>query len=263
MSGEKILIIGAGRMATAIIVGLKKADFKNVIVSNNGNTTRLEAIENRFKVKTTLNWQDYVADQDLIILAMPPEAHDQVLKDLSAVMTNQLIVTVAAGIDVTYMQERLPEGAAVAWVMPNTAAAKGESITLFASGKHVTDEQEYYLEKILFGIGQFKKLNEDQVHALTPITGSAPAFIYRLADNLVQGALNAGVSEVVAKQLVAQMIKGSAEMLTSDLKCAKDLIDEVASPGGVTAAALSVFDQYQFDEMVESALKACYKRAEQ
>ncbi|SEN85602.1 pyrroline-5-carboxylate reductase [Amphibacillus marinus] len=263
MSNEKILIVGAGRMAQAIIKGLKKADFTNVMVANKGNQERLEEVESRFNVDSTTQWQEHVSDQDIVILAMPPEAHEQVLSELAPVMTNQLIITVAAGIDVSYLEKRLPEGTAVAWVMPNTAAAKGESITLFTPGKNVSDEQEYFIEKILFSIGKFKKLNEQQLHALTPITGSAPAFIYRMALTLINKAKETGVSEVVAKQLVAQMIRGSAEMLNSELKCTADLIDEVASPGGVTAAALSVFDQYQFDQMMNDVLTACYERAKQ
>ncbi|WP_017473518.1 pyrroline-5-carboxylate reductase [Amphibacillus jilinensis] len=261
MSDEKILIVGAGRMAQAIIKGLKKADFVNILVANNGNHERLSEVERRFCVDATTQWQEHVSDQDIVILAMPPEAHEDVLANLAQVMTDQLVITVAAGVDISYMEERLPDQAAVAWVMPNTAASKGESMTLFAPGTHVTDEQEYFVEKILFSIGKFKKLTEQQVHALTPITGSSPAFVYRMADVLIRKAEDTGVSEVVAKQLVAQMVRGAAEMLTSDLKCPKDLIDDVASPGGVTAAALEVFDKYQFDQMMEEVLVACYDRA--
>lgn len=262
MADEKILIVGAGRMAQAIIKGLKQADFTNVLVGNNGNVERLAAVEARFGVNTTEQWQNHVSDQTIIILAMPPEAHDKVLQELSEVVDGQLILTVAAGVDVSYLEARLPEGTPVSWMMPNTAAAKGQSMTLFALGEHVNDQHEYYIEKILFSIGQFKKLTETQMHALTPITGSGPAFIYRMADNLIKEAQKSGISEVTAKQLIAQMVKGSAEMLTSDLKCPQDLMDEVASPGGVTERGLQVFEKYHFDEMMREVIEVCLDRAD-
>lgn len=257
MSSEKILIIGAGRMAQAIINGLKHADFNQILVGNNGNHQRLEEVESRFSVRTTNQWSNHVSDQDIIILAVPPEAHEAVLSELSEAIDNQLVLTVAAGIDVSYLESHLPEGTPVSWLMPNTAAAKGESMTLFTLGQHVTDEHEYYIEKILFSIGQFKKLTEKQVHQITPITGSGPAFIYRFADVLIKEVQKAGVTEVVAKQLIAQMIKGASEMLTSDLKCPQDLMDEVATPGGVTEQGLKVLDQYQFDQMIQEAIHKC------
>ena len=257
MSKEKILMIGAGRMAQAIIDGLKHADFSEILVGNNGNSERLEEVEARFGVRTTNQWQNHVSDQDIIILAVPPEAHEEVLASLSDVIDGQLVLTVAAGIDVTYLEAHLPEGTPVSWLMPNTAASKAESMTLFTLGRHVTDEHEYYIEKILFSIGQFKKLTEQQVHQITPITGSGPAFVYRFADVLIKEVQKAGVTEVVAKQLVAQMVKGASEMLTSDLKCPQDLMDEVATPGGVTEKGLQVLDEHNFDQMIQEAIRKC------
>ncbi|GEN57478.1 pyrroline-5-carboxylate reductase [Halolactibacillus alkaliphilus] len=261
MATEKILMIGAGRMAQAIINGLMQADFNHILVGNNGNAQRLEEVESRFGVRTTNQWQNHVSDQDIIILAVPPEAHEEVLTALGEVIDGQLVLTVAAGIDVTYLESRLPEGTPVSWLMPNTAAAKGESMTLFTLGKYVTDEHEYYIEKILFSIGQFKKLTEEQVHRITPITGSGPAFVYRLADVLIKEVQKAGVTEVVAKQLIAQMVKGSSVMLTSDLKCPQDLMDEVATPGGVTEKGLQVFDDHHFDDMIKEAIRKCVDHA--
>lgn len=261
MGKESILIVGAGRMAQAILKGIISAGFKDILVANSGNQKRLEEVESNYKVKTTRQWQKHVVDYDVVILAMPPEAHEQVLGQLSKVVTNQLVLTVAAGIDTTFLARHLPPGTAVGWFMPNTAAAKSESMTLFSLGECVTDEQEYLIEKILFSIGQFKKLSDQHVHQLTPITGSGPAFIYRMANSLVKETVKSGISESVAKKLVAQMIKGSAEMLLSGQSTPQDLIDEVASPGGVTEAGLKIFDQYHFDDMIEEVIEACHERA--
>lgn len=262
MKKSKILFIGAGRMAQALISGMQGQADLEIIVSNNTNKQRLMQVQQTYQIEITERWEDYVSSATLIVLAMPPEAHRGVLEELSKRVTNQFVITIAAGLDVDYLQSKLPEDTPVGWVMPNTAASKGESISLYTIGKTVTIEQEHLLQRILDSVGTFEKVTQDQVHQLTPITGSAPAFIYRMAQQLIDGAKDTGITEQQAQKLVAQMIKGAASML-SGKEAPKDLIDQVASPGGVTAAGLSVFDDNQFDEMMVDVLKACYERAKQ
>lgn len=261
MSKSKIVFIGAGRMAQALIAGMYQLNDLEITVSNNGNRKRLEKVSQTYHVKITDRWEDEVEDASMIVLAMPPEVHDPVLRKLQSLVGQQCIVTVAAGIDVDYLQSKLPSQTPVAWVMPNTAASKGESISLYAIGSAVNTDHEQLLQTMLESVGEYEKVTQQQIHQLTPITGSAPAFIYRMAQQLIAGAKDTGITEMQAQKMVAQMIKGSAAMLQTD-ETPISLIDQVASPGGVTAAGLEVFDQYQFDQMMIDVLQACYDRAE-
>lgn len=256
---KHVLFIGAGRMAQALIKGLDKNEF-DILVGNSGNEGRLREVKEAFDVETTNDWLQEIRKVDIIILAMPPESHDDILAKLSATIRGQIVITVAAGIDPTYLESKLPKGTPVAWVMPNTAAKLGKSMTLYALGQHVNQEQQEWIEKLICGIGEFEKVTERQIHELTAVTASAPAFIYRLAEALEQITIASGVSEAQARKLVANMIAGSAEMLKTNVAPA-ELVDAVATPGGSTAAGLEVLDINHLDHLMIDAIEACRQKA--
>ncbi|WP_138418850.1 pyrroline-5-carboxylate reductase [Aquibacillus sediminis] len=257
---KQILFIGAGRMAQAIISGLADNDQFVITATNNGNKQRLREVEHTYGISTVDTWKDIIERVDVVVLALPPEGHESLLTELSSHINEQFIITVAAGIDPEYLEAKLPLHTPVAWVMPNTAAELGKSMTLYTCGQYVHDDHKKLLETILHGIGPFEQLTQQQVHQLTPITGSAPAFVYYLAESLVQQALGAGITEEQARKLVAQMIDGSAALLKTG-ESPKQLADQVATPGGVTAAGLQVFEANGFDKIAEDAICACHDRA--
>ena len=144
--------------------------------------------------------------------------------------------------------------------MPNTAAMLGKSMTLYAPGQYVNQELQEKIEGLICGIGESEKVTERQIHELTAVTSSAPAFIYRVAEALEKITLESGVSEAQARKLVANMIAGSAEMLKTNVSPA-ELADAVATPGGSTAAGLEVLDTNHLDHLMIEAIKACRKKA--
>ncbi|PAM94503.1 pyrroline-5-carboxylate reductase, partial [Flavobacterium sp. IR1] len=172
---------------------------------------------------------------DSILLACPPSAHDQLLEDLSPRINGQFVITVAAGVDPTFLEARLPNKTPVAWVMPNTAASVGKSMSIYTYGQHVKEAHKEQLRIILNSIGASEQLTEDQFHNLTAVTGSAPAFLYYFTEALQVAAAEYGLSQNQAEKLVQEMVIGSAEML----KTYKDpalLREQVTSPGGATDA---------------------------
>ncbi|TLS38987.1 pyrroline-5-carboxylate reductase [Pseudalkalibacillus caeni] len=263
MKKPTILFIGAGRMAEAIFAGLVKNSMdhiQEIIVSNRSDRERLQSMEKKHGVSITTDWKPEVKLADVILLAMPPGVHSQILEEMSPLVKGQFVITVAAGIGPSDLEQRLPEGTPVAWIMPNTAADKGESMSLYAPGKNVEEKHMRILQLILDGIGESEKLTEEQVHDLTAITGSAPAFLYRFVELLENAATEHGISREQAKKLVGQMVYGSAVMLKAGSD-AKELREQVTSPGGATAAGLDVFSEYQFEKIVSEAVKATNKKA--
>lgn len=258
---KQILFIGAGRMAQAIIEGICKNEEWSILVANNGNQDRLQYVRDTYGIDITGNWRESVPKTDMIILAMPPEVHDPVLAELAGILDGQLVLTVAAGINPTYLESKLPKGTPVAWIMPNIAAKLGHSMTLYALGQSIKKEHIAWTETILSGIGEFEKVTEQQIHELTAITGSAPAFIFRVAEALEKIALDSGITANQARNLVAQMILGSAEMLKT-MNDPNELAAEVATPGGSTAAGLEVLDNMQLDLLIKQAIDACRKKAQ-
>ncbi|OIK13701.1 pyrroline-5-carboxylate reductase [Bacillus sp. MUM 116] len=256
---KHVLFIGAGRMAQALIEGINKNEF-DILVGNNGNEQRLNEVRVTYDVETTNHWKQEVSKMNIIILAMPPESHDAILSEIADRIDGQLVITVAAGIGPTYLESKLPKGTPVAWVMPNTAAKLGKSMTLYALGQNVSGEQQKWIEALICVIGEYEKVTEQQIHELTAVTGSAPAFIYRVAEALEKITLESGVSKEQARKLVANMIAGSAEMLKTNADPA-ELADEVATPGGSTAAGLEVLDTNDLNHLMIDAIEACRQKA--
>ncbi|MBU8908895.1 pyrroline-5-carboxylate reductase [Desertibacillus haloalkaliphilus] len=264
MKKQRLLFIGAGRMGEAIFSQLIKDphNFAEITISNQSNHERLAFMRETYGISTTENWKDVVAKVDVIVLAIPPHAHKEVLTDLHDVISDQLVITVAAGIGIDLLEQHLPERTAVAWVMPNTAADVGESMSIYTLGRHVTSSQRSTLQTILSTIGAYEECTEEQVHQLTAITGSAPAFLYYFSEALEEAARRYGVSQDQARKLVSQMILGSAIMMKKGNDPAQ-LRDQVTSPGGATAAGINVLKDNNVKEILHSAVQATNARAKE
>ncbi|MGG1684787.1 pyrroline-5-carboxylate reductase [Pseudalkalibacillus sp. NRS-1564] len=259
MKKSNILFIGAGRMAEAIFSGLKQSgNMGTITVTNQSDQKKLDDLRKTYDVETGV-WQDVISEHDIVILAMPPAAHPAVLKELADRVTNQFIITVAAGIGPSILEASLP-GRPTAWIMPNTAADIGESISLFTCGNHVTEDHREALQVILDAIGESEELSEKQIHDLTAITGSAPAFVYHLAESLEKTAASYGLTADVARKLVVHMIYGSASML-KDGRDAGELRDQVTTPDGATAAGLDVLRKGDFSQLLHEAILAVNDKA--
>lgn len=263
---QRVLSIGAGRMARAIVSGLlrnKEQDGgRQITVANRADDAKLQYFRETYGVSTTERWQSAVVGSDVILLAIPPSEHPAMLKELAACVGDAFVITVAAGIGIEFFEEALPAGTPVAWVMPNTAADIGESISLYAYGTYVKDSHREVLQDILAGIGGSQECTEAQIHELTAITGSAPAFVYQFAGILEKMSMQYGMSEAQARTLVAQMLYGSARMLQQGFAPA-ELSDQVTSPGGATAAGTAILHAGKFDQLVARAVEAVNARAKQ
>ncbi|WP_078395107.1 pyrroline-5-carboxylate reductase [Shouchella patagoniensis] len=253
-----ILFIGAGRMAEAIFAGLleqPKQTFNPVYVSNQTNRQHLKKLEHDYDIETVSDWEEVAQKVDVILLAAPPSAHPQLLQQLSPLISGQLIITVAAGIGTSDMEAQLPKGTATAWIMPNTAAQAGVSMSLYTVGAHATAAHKQFVLNLVHAIGEAEELTEAQIHELTAITGSAPAFVYEFALQLQSIAKSYGITDAQAKKLVTAMFDGSAQMLKSELTAA-ELRDQVTTPGGATDAGLKSLNRDEFQASIARAVSA-------
>ncbi|WP_416825818.1 pyrroline-5-carboxylate reductase [Ectobacillus polymachus] len=263
MKKQHILFIGAGRMAEAIFSGLMKrsSDYiASITITNQSNISRLQAMQEKYGVNITTNWRSNINDADVIILAVPPEAHNSLLLELSQLLTNQFVITIAAGIGPSYLEKHLPNQIPVAWIMPNTAAIVGESMSLYTLGSKAKENHMEVLQMILKGIGSAEECTEEEIHQLTAVTGSAPAFVYYFAESLIKTTKELGISQEKAKQLIIQMIYGSAAMLREEQDPAL-LREQVTTPGGSTAEGLRVLYEKQFSSVLQKAISATNEKA--
>lgn len=253
--------IGAGNMATAILDGVVARGLfqpEHIIISN-PHTDKL-AHPKELGVRVTGSNCEVVDASDLIILAVKPQKYEEVVGDLAPRCAGRCIVSIAAGISTHWLRERLP-GAFVIRVMPNTPLQLGLGATAIAGTDGVPGELFQTVCDIFAAAGTVSVIPESQMDAVIPVSGSSPAFFFRMADVMVQWAREQGMDPQVALELAASAMKGSAEMLLRSGKTAAELTRQVCSPGGTTLAALTAFDERGFDALMRDAMERCAQRS--
>ncbi|MEA3321153.1 MAG: pyrroline-5-carboxylate reductase [Bacillota bacterium] len=261
----KIAFIGAGSMAEAIMAGLLKQEIctkEDITVTNKQDQQRLENLESKYGVVTLENKETVVKDADVIFIAMKPkDAKDGIQAIKSYVTKDQLIVSVLAGISTEVIQDLFEQELRVIRSMPNTSAAIGLSATAIAKGSFATEEDLALVQSLFSAIGLCTIVEEDQLHAVTGVSGSGPAYIYYIAEAMEKAALAQGLDMDVAKKLVSQTLIGAAHMLQETDKDAEVLRREVTSPGGTTQRGISLLDERKVSEAFESCIEGATERS--
>ena len=263
MGELRLGFIGAGNMATAIFDGVVAKDLfpaEHIVVSN-PHVEKLEHPQSLGAHVTCDNVQ-VVKEADIIILAVKPQMFESVLEGLREHCAGKCVVSIAAGISSDWIRARLP-GALVVRVMPNTPLQLGLGATAVAQADEVPESLFQTVCNIFASAGVVSVIPESQMDDVIPVSGSSPAFFFRMADVMVHWAVEQGMDEQTALELTATAMKGSAEMLLRSGKTAGELTRQVCSPGGTTLAALTAFDDRDFDGLLNDAMTRCTRRSKE
>ena len=260
----KIGIIGGGNMGTAILAGIGR---KYTVRVCEQDAKRAGFLKRRFGVKAA-DLATVAAEPRIIILAVKPQNFDEVLATLHGrVREDQLIISIAAGITCRYIEQRLfPKGeqkVRVVRTMPNLPAQVGEAVTGICRGKFATTVDIKTAQQIFNCIGKTVVVEERFMDAVTAVSGSGPGYIFYFVECLEKAAWSLGLSPALAKELVAQTLKGSVRLLEQSGEGADVLRARVTSKGGTTQAALAVFEKHKMGKIIQQALAAARKRAKE
>ncbi|MCH8551773.1 MAG: pyrroline-5-carboxylate reductase [Natronospirillum sp.] len=261
----KLTFIGTGNMAGAIIGGLLDNGYPaERIIGTTRSEQSAQTAASTYGIHVTTDNDAAISDADVIILGVKP----QVMKDTCAAISSAvqaqkpLVVSVAAGIEAATLDQWLGTGLAVIRCMPNTPSLLGTGISGLYANAAVTDTQRDLVDTMFRSVGITQWVhNEADMHTITAICGSAPAYFYRFSEALVRSAEQRGLSPESARQLVSQVALGAARMLSETGETPAELRQKVSSPGGTTVEALRVFDQQGLDDLVEAAVAACFNRS--
>ncbi len=258
----KIVCVGAGSMAESMIHGwINKRIMKpeEISVMNRSDQDRLEFLSDEYGVNIVCQEKTELKDANFILLAMKPKDVEAALSGIRDKLTgNTVIVSVAAGVSIDTIQKHVGNFP-VARAMPNTSAKIGKSATGVAWSKHVSKEQQHELRNLLSSIGSVTVVEEEQLHAVTGVAGSGPAYIYYFAEAMTEAAIANGLSKADAKKLVRQTFAGAAEMLQQEDFA--ELRIKVTSPNGTTAAGLKSLEKNNFKEIVGECVSEASKRS--
>lgn len=247
-----ISIIGAGNMGKAIAKGLvskKIASEEQLILTTSATHNNKEAVEKA----------------DVVIFAVKPQQLASVLQEVKgSTRTDQLFVSVAAGVTLHSLEEILGKDTHIVRAMPNLAAKVSESTTVWVANVQVTKEEKEYGKKMFASFGKEIELEkESQIDMVTVISGSGPAYFFYLVELLEKAGGHFGLPENIVKLIAKQTLIGSAELFKNSEENSNDFRMQVTSKGGVTASAFEKFEKGNFAKLFEEGILAAYHRAKQ
>lgn len=265
MSIQNISFLGAGSIAEAIIGGLLHANVvkgEQITVSNRSNETRLQELHNKYGVKGTHNKKELLTDANILFLAMKPKDVAEALIPFKEYINNNvLIISLLAGVSTHSIRKLLQKDVPIIRAMPNTSAAILKSATAISPSKHATAEHIRTATSLFETIGLVSVVEEEDMHAVTALSGSGPAYIYYVVEAMEEAAKKIGLKEDVAKSLILQTMIGAAEMLKASDKHPSILRKEITSPGGTTEAGIEVLQEHKFQQALISCITQATKQS--
>ncbi|HXF76394.1 MAG TPA: pyrroline-5-carboxylate reductase [Methylomirabilota bacterium] len=266
MLNEKIGVIGAGKIGSAIARGVIRAGLvakENVMASDVSDALRA-AIAQELGIKVTADNVELCEFADIVILAVKPQIVDPVAKEIAKkVGKTKLVVSVAAGVPLARIEGSLAPGARVVRVMPNIACVVGAGAAGFAGGTHASAADLERVGSILNSFGVGIPVEEKYLDAVTGLSGSGPAYVFLFMEALADGGVQVGLARDVALKLAMQTVYGAAKMALQSGKHLGELKDEVTSPGGTTIAGLYAMEQKGFRGTVMEAVASATKRSQE
>lgn len=255
--------IGAGRMACAILEGVLAQGLyqPGQIIISNPHEDKLERPK-ALGVQVTQDNHIVAQQADMLILAVKPQKFETVLDELRTLCNGKCVISIAAGISTDWIRARLP-GALVIRVMPNTPLQLGCGMTAVAEAPQAPQELFQTVCGIFGAAGTVSVVPEAKMDQVVALSGSSPAFFFRMANAMTAWAGEQGMDFQTALELTAATMKGAAEMLLKSGKTPGELTQQVCSPGGTTLAALTAFDDGGFDAILTDALNRCSKRSKE
>lgn len=259
-----IVLAGAGKMGGALLTGwlAQGLDGCNVAVLEPHPSEEIAALTAR-GVRFNSSAQDLGAVAALVIAVKPQMFRDAAAKLKSFVAPGTLVVSIMAGVTTAAISKAC--GGSVVRAMPNTPAAIGRGITVAVPGHHVNTEQRATADALLRATGAVEWVDDESlIDAVTAVSGSGPAYVFLLAEELARAGVEAGLPEDLATKLARATVAGSGELLHRSELDAATLRKNVTSPGGTTAAALDVLmAEDGFQPLLSRAVAAAKRRSQE
>jgi pyrroline-5-carboxylate reductase len=255
----QLTIIGAGNMGGAIAQGLfnhKSAEDNLHVAVADISQEKLAAIAPYCNATFTDN-AEAVAKADIVLIAVKPWLVDIVLDTIKPVIESRcpIIVSIAAGVTINHLLERLQASYPVYRLIPNTAISIAESMTLIAN-QNTNDEQDKLIGSIFEKLGKTLFIPESLMNAATALTSCGIAYALRYIRAATEGGVEMGFPAAQAKEMVAQTLIGAAQLILQNDSHPEVEIDKVTTPGGITIKGLNAMEAEGFTNAVIKGLKA-------
>lgn len=239
-----LVLAGAGKMGGALLEGLlaRGLDPADVVIQDPAPSPAIAQLAKEKRISIAPALATLPRTPSVLLAAVKPQAMESVFPPLAKLAgPGTLTLSIAAGRSIASFERHLAQGAAVIRAMPNTPAAIGRGITVCCANAHASAAQRELATLLLSAVGEVGWIDrEDQMDAVTAVSGSGPAYVFLLAECLAEAGVKAGLDAKLAAQLARATVAGAGELLHRTNEDAAQLRQNVTSPGGTTAAALGV-----------------------
>ena len=260
---KKIGFIGCGNMAKAMITSIIKAELvgSESVSASDGYQPSLDDAKTRLGINTTMDNKEVVKSSDVIFLAVKPNIYDAVMQEIAPLVDGKLIVSIAPGKTLAYLENGLGKNTKILRTMPNTPAMVGEGVTAICPNNNVTKEDQEVLETIIGSFGTVERIDEKLFDAVVAVSGSSPAYVFMFIEAMADAAVLQGMARDKAYRFAAQAVLGSAKMVLDTNKHPGALKDMVCSPGGTAIEGVAVLEEKGMRSAVIQAMNAVYYKS--
>jgi len=262
---DKILFIGAGNMASSLIGGLIKngRDPASIFVADTNNQV-LASVQQRFAIQPSRSPQQTITEVGTVVLAVKPQHIQAVCVSLAESLSNTkvLLLSIAAGIRIAAIRKWIASDIAIVRAMPNTPALVNCGASAWFANELSTDAQRQAAQSILAATGMEICLDsESQLDIVTALSGSGPAYFFRIMESLTKSAIALGLPAETARLLTLQTALGASKMAMQGDSSVEELRRRVTSPGGTTESGLQILEQNDIDLLMKQVLQAAQHRS--
>jgi pyrroline-5-carboxylate reductase len=262
----RITVLGAGKAGEALIAGLLSSGWCKPaeVVATARHPERLAELEERYGVRSTTDNVAAVQDAEVVVIAVKPQDIELLLADVGhALRAGQTVISIAAAIPTSLIENHVGDGVPVVRAMPNTPVTVHEGMAGIAPGAHAGEEHLVVAEEVLGSVGRSVRVEEAHMDAVTAVSGSGPAYFALLAESMIEAGILLGLSREVATDLVVQTMLGTAKLLRDEKMHPVELREAVTSPGGTTIAAIRELEQAGVRAAFLNAIQAAMRRSKE
>ncbi len=258
---NKITIIGGGKMGEALVAGLLDAEWAPAgeIVVVEPMEGRRDELARRYDGLTVVDAPTEVGD---VLIAVKPGYCEEVCRSIADQVPRR-VLSIAAGITTISLESWLAPGTRVVRCMPNTPALIGAGMAAICAGTHAESDDLDWASGILAAVGEVVVLAETAMDAVTGVSGSGPAYVFLIAEAMIDAAVAVGLDPSTADTLTRQTLVGAARLLAESGEAPAQLRADVTSPGGTTAEGIATFEAAGLREIIADAVAAATRRSEE
>jgi pyrroline-5-carboxylate reductase len=256
-------VIGCGNMAEALLRGALSAGrlAAEEILCADVDAGRRERFAEAFSVEVCDD-TPRAATCERLLLAVKPQVLPEVLEAIrDSLREDALVISIAAGVKTGKISEMLGGRGRVLRVMPNTPMLVGAGMSVLAGGPGATEGDLAWAQGLFSACGETEVAEENDLDAVTAVSGSGPAYVFYLAEAMIQAGIREGLGEDLASRLAVQTCLGAGQLLKQTGIDPRTLRRQVSSPGGTTQAATEHLDEQGVQEAMEAAVRAAAARS--